>query len=150
MSHGLQRHSPRTTQGWMPVQKMEKVICLVITLTTLPGPVLEGECLLQPSLCKSLSHKIGARLNAIMLGRLRMRVEDCLKRYPEMAQNVFSGKKRSKFIRIMTLTSTKYDSAKLEVEIKKIVEYKAPPNATPLQQEFAFDKYHSPYDLCKT
>jgi hypothetical protein len=79
-----------------------------------------------------------------------MRVEDCLKRYPEMAQNVFSGKKRSTFTRIMTLTSTKYDSAQLEAEIRKIIEYKVPLNVTPRQQEFAFDKFHSPYDLCKT
>lgn len=93
---------------------------------------------------------MGDRLNAIMLGRLRMRVEDCLGRYPEMAQNVFSGKKRSTFTRVMTFTSTKYNSAQLEDEIKRIIEYKAPPNATPRQQGFTFDKYHSPYDLCKT
>ncbi|KAF8853923.1 FabD/lysophospholipase-like protein, partial [Acephala macrosclerotiorum] len=32
-------------------------------------------------------------LNAIMLGRLRMSVEECLDQYPRMAENVFSGTK---------------------------------------------------------
>jgi hypothetical protein len=85
-----------------------------------------------------------------MLGRLRMSVEDCLIRYPEIAGNVFSGKKRSRFRRIVTLTNSKYNCTQLEEEIKRIVDYKVPRNATPYQDEFAFDKYNSPEDLCKT
>jgi hypothetical protein len=97
-----------------------------------------------------ISHKPSYRLNAIMLGRLRMPVEECLDRYPEMARNIFSGQKRSTFTRFMSMTSTKYDGARLEEEIRKIVNHKTPSNVTPLKPEFAFDKYHSPQDLCKT
>jgi hypothetical protein len=79
-----------------------------------------------------------------------MRVEECLERYPEMARNIFSGQKRSKFSRLMSFTSAKYDSARLEEEIKKIVNHRTPSNGTPLKPEFAFDKYHAPQDLCKT
>lgn len=79
-----------------------------------------------------------------------MPVDDCLERYPEMAKNAFSGKKRSKIQRFITMTSTKYDGAQLESEIRKITNSKAPENETPRHRGFAFDKYHSPHDLCKT
>lgn len=89
-------------------------------------------------------------LNAIMLGRLRMPVEECLARYPDMAQNIFSGKKKSFVSRLMQGTSSKYDSQALEAEIRKIVSIKAPMNVAPLQQDFQFDEFHLPLDLCKT
>jgi hypothetical protein len=84
-----------------------------------------------------------------MLGRLRMRIEDCLERYPNLAQSVF-GKKRSHFNLNRLATSAKYDSAELETAIRAIVQIRAPPGAGPHQDGFAFDGYHSPYDLCKT
>jgi hypothetical protein len=84
-----------------------------------------------------------------MLGRLRMPVEDCIERYPKLAQSVF-GKKRSFFNYNRLSTSAKYDSTELETAIRAIVQIRAPPGAGPHQDGFAFDDYHSPHDLCKT
>ena len=88
------------------------------------------------------------RLNAIMLGRLRMPVEECLDLYPKMARNVFSGQKRYLITRIMK--GSKYDSDLLQGEIEKIVQKRTPSNPAPLQGGYAFDRYYSPHDLCKT
>jgi hypothetical protein len=78
-----------------------------------------------------------------------MHVEDCIERYPKLAQSVF-GKKRSFFNWNRLSTTSKYDSGELETSIREIVQIRAPPGAAPHQEGFAFDDYHSPYDLCKT
>jgi len=79
-----------------------------------------------------------------------MSVKDCLKRYPAMAENIFSGKKKTIVRRILESTSSKYDSRQLEEEIKQIVDSKALPNVSPHQPDFQFDEFHLPSDLCKT
>jgi hypothetical protein len=79
-----------------------------------------------------------------------MPVEECLDLYPKMARNVFSGQKRYLITRIMKGTSSKYDSDQLQREIEKIVRKRTPSNAAPLQGDYAFDRYYSPHDLCKT
>jgi hypothetical protein len=86
-----------------------------------------------------------------MLGRLRMRVEDCLDRYPDLAQSVF-GKKRSYFTRLRDLSTTKYDSGKLETAVKTIVQGRVPKNEKrkPRQKGYAFHNFSSPDDLCRT
>jgi hypothetical protein len=148
-SHKILSYTPQEEVDQRAAQRQMKDICLAITLTTLLAPVREGRRSFQPIVHIHFS-QTSYRLNAIMLGRLRMRVEECLDRYPEMAHSVFSGQKRSTFTRLVTMTSTKYDNTRLEEEIKKIVNHKTPQNGTPLKPEFAFDKYHSPQDLCKT
>jgi hypothetical protein len=85
-----------------------------------------------------------------MLGRLRMPVEDCLKRYPTMAKEVFTKKKRSVATRIRKGTTTKYDSVPLETNIRNIVESRATADKAPRQPGYAFGMYPSPPDLCKT
>jgi hypothetical protein len=85
-----------------------------------------------------------------MLGRLRMPVEDCLRRYPEMAKNIFSGKKKTLLSRVIHNTSSKYDSKQLEAEIRRIVDGRALPNTAPHQPNFQFDEFHLPGGLCKT
>ncbi|XTI93327.1 hypothetical protein V2W45_1215471, partial [Cenococcum geophilum] len=56
-------------------------------------------------------------LNAIMLGRLRMSVDECIEKYPEMAKNIF-GKSR---MSLKGLINDKYDHNNLQREIQKIV-----------------------------
>ncbi|KAF4625720.1 hypothetical protein G7Y89_g12444 [Cudoniella acicularis] len=89
-------------------------------------------------------------LNAIMLGRLRMPVEECIRRYPEMAEGVFTRKKRSWAKRIASMTLTKYDATPLQNKIMEIVSSRADPENAPVLSGFAFDEYPSPKDLCKT
>jgi hypothetical protein len=79
-----------------------------------------------------------------------MQVSDCLEAYPTMAEDIFTRKKRSVAKRIFMGTTSKYDAAPLEAQIKKIVRTKAPRGRPPLQEGFQFDTYPSPEDLCKT
>ncbi|KAH8597305.1 acyl transferase/acyl hydrolase/lysophospholipase [Bisporella sp. PMI_857] len=89
-------------------------------------------------------------LNAIMLGRLRMSIDDCIQRYPPMAVKIFNGTKRSIVKRLIHGTSTKYSSDQIEVEIKKLVASKVGSPDRPLQETFDYEHFHMPYDLCKT
>lgn len=85
-----------------------------------------------------------------MLGRLRMRVEECIIRYPELAQSVF-GRKRSRWTRFKHMSSTKYDSSRLETAVKDIVHTQVPADGkSPRQKEYQFLNFSSPTDLCKT
>ena len=85
-----------------------------------------------------------------MLGRLRMPVEDCLLRYPQLAESVFE-KKRSILTRVRNKSSTKYDNEKLEKAIKDIVNARVPKSEkAPRQKEYTYLGFSSPEDLCKT
>lgn len=90
-------------------------------------------------------------MNAIMLGRLRMGVDECLERYPRLASSIFGkGKKRSVATRVFTADSTKYNSAQLETAIREIVTVCIPEHMDPRQREYDFKQFRSPEDLCKT
>lgn len=79
-----------------------------------------------------------------------MGIDECLERYPGLADSVFGeGKKRSVMRRIVKLTSTKYDSTQLEKAINAIIQTRIP-EREPRQKNFGFEQFHSPSDLCKT
>lgn len=80
-------------------------------------------------------------LNAIMLGRLRMRVDQCLVNYPTMASNIFSNPRKQ----LKGWPKAKYDSTPLEDEIKKIVRSRIGENPKEEMMDFK-----SPDDLCRT
>lgn len=89
---------------------------------------------------------MAARLNGIMLGRLRMSVDDCIARYPSLAKKVF-GKKRSIARRLVT--GAKFNEANLEAAIKEIVQSRVPQSSTHPSSP-VYHNYASPGDLCKT
>jgi hypothetical protein len=89
---------------------------------------------------------VAIRLNAIMLGRLRMNVDDCIERYPTLANKVF-GKKRSIAGRITT--GAKFNEGNLEEAIKEIVKSRVP-QSTNGSENSEYHEYPSPRDLCKT
>ena len=61
------------------------------------------------------------RLIAIMLGRLEMDVDQCITAYSELAEAVF-GEKLSRFpVAINGNVKARFDSAKLESAIRKVV-----------------------------
>lgn len=83
------------------------------------------------------------RLNAIMLGRLRMTVDQCLLNYPDMADNIFN-KPRSQ---IHGYPRNKHNAALLVKEIQKLMK------ARTGQEENEKSELHyfkSPEDLCRT
>ncbi|ORY16706.1 acyl transferase/acyl hydrolase/lysophospholipase [Clohesyomyces aquaticus] len=86
-------------------------------------------------------------LNAIMLGRLRMSVDDCIEKYPPLAQSVFG--RRRPIVKYIS-TGTKYDEANLERAIKEIVKSRIPPDCLDNERYRRFHTYPSPGDLCKT
>ncbi|KAF2145853.1 uncharacterized protein K452DRAFT_305795 [Aplosporella prunicola CBS 121167] len=97
--------------------------------------------------CHYFDYMIGTStggLNAIMLGRLRMSIEECISLYPAMARDVFK-KPKKKILRI--LLRPKYNAKGLEIQIKQIVEMRTPRQS---QHRDIFSKYESPEDLCKT
>ena len=72
-----------------------------------------------------------------------MSVDECIKRYPEMAQNIFGRPRLS----MRGLLKAKYDSIYLEQEVKKIVSERKPGSVTAQER---YDNYSSPDDLCRT
>lgn len=83
------------------------------------------------------------RLNAIMLGRLRMTADQCLANYPSMARNIFGNPRPS----ISGFPKDKFKAKVLEIEIKKIMETRTG------RVESAQDEAHyfpAPEDLCRT
>ncbi|KAI3320729.1 FabD/lysophospholipase-like protein [Xylariaceae sp. AK1471] len=81
-------------------------------------------------------------LAAIMLGRLRMSVDECINRYPTMAKKVF-GKERVSFKGILR---DRYDAKNLEEEIRSIVHERLPKDG----RDALCSRFPSPEDLCKT
>ena len=80
-----------------------------------------------------------------MLGRLRMSVDECIEKYPEMAKNIF-GKSR---MSLRGLINDKYDHNNLQREIQKIVDGRLPDQTS--RGDFKdFRAYNSPDDLCRT
>jgi hypothetical protein len=83
-------------------------------------------------------------LNALMLGRLRMSVDQCIESYSNMAARIFSFPR----FQLKGWPRSKYDSTRLEREIKQLV-------ATRLDREGhnvrkAWELFPSPDDLCRT
>lgn len=78
-----------------------------------------------------------------MLGRLRMSVDECISRYPEMSRSIFSTKKPFSF---GGLVKDKYPATKLKNAIEDVVLERLP------QQEQTDEclQMKSPEDLCKT
>ncbi|KAF7507643.1 hypothetical protein GJ744_010196 [Endocarpon pusillum] len=60
-------------------------------------------------------------LIAIMLGRLEMDVDDCIAAYSELAAAVFGGKLSSIPVNIKGKVKARFDSAKLESAIRKVI-----------------------------
>ncbi|KAH9906793.1 FabD/lysophospholipase-like protein [Xylariomycetidae sp. FL2044] len=92
-------------------------------------------------------------LAALMLGRLRMSADECIRRYPTMAKRIF-GKKRFPLSSILTLDGLlvdMYDATNLEKEIKDIIEERLPEERVTSDDDNArFRSFESPEDLCKT
>ncbi|KAI7779480.1 hypothetical protein LA080_000763 [Diaporthe eres] len=84
-------------------------------------------------------------LAALMLGRLRMSADECIDRYPEMAESIFGNKMH---MTLGGLARNRYDATNLENVIKDIVLERLPE-----EEETEGSPNHqlaSPEDLCKT
>jgi hypothetical protein len=64
---------------------------------------------------------ISSRLNALLLGRLRMSTEEALRNYPVFAQAVFGKPKPKLKILAKGGSYTAYSATTMEREIKKII-----------------------------
>lgn len=84
-------------------------------------------------------------LNAIMLGRLRMTVDQCIANYSNMATKIFSFPR----LQIKGWPHTKHDSRRLEAEIKQIVATRLAREGGRAPRE-AWELFPSPPDLCRT
>ncbi|KAI9776738.1 MAG: hypothetical protein M1839_009382 [Geoglossum umbratile] len=79
-----------------------------------------------------------------MLGRLRMKVEECIQKYPEIARNVFTKPRVASW---HGMPKEKYNHKFLQREVEKIVQERTPTERT---RNSGFDRYPSPDDLCRT
>lgn len=69
----------------------------------------------------SVTHATHTKLIAIMLGRLEMDIRECIAAYSDLAAAVFGEKLSSIPINIEGKIKPRFDSAKLEGAIKKVV-----------------------------
>ena len=108
------------------------------------GTSTGGYAPLRPVLLKSYI-KFCSRLNALLLGRLRMSTKEALGLYPAFAQAVFGTPKWKLRIPFQGGMSTRYSAVAMESEIKKIVQNK-------LKEEGGVDSpmLDSREDACKT
>jgi hypothetical protein len=83
------------------------------------------------------------RLNAIMLGRLRMTVEQCLLNYPDMANNIFNNPR----LQIKGYPRNKHKAALLEKEIQKLMKARTGEEENEKSETHYFK---APEDLCRT
>ena len=92
----------------------------VITLITYVAQVLEGRFASFKNLRVML---IGPSLIAIMLSRLRMTVDDCIKEYEDLAGSVFGNARifHQTFLPTVWLKRPKYDAATLETVITGVL-----------------------------
>ncbi|KAH3957851.1 hypothetical protein HBI62_038030 [Parastagonospora nodorum] len=79
-------------------------------------------------------------LSAIMLGRLRMSVDQCVRNYPDMVTKIFDKKR----LQIKGWPKAKYSATGLETTIKEIVRTR---NG---KDKDRYVNFKSPDDLCKT
>ena len=83
-------------------------------------------------------------LNAIMLGRLRMKLEDCIERYPNLCQNIFCAPR----LHFNGLWRSKHAAERLEQEIEGVIREKTPHDERDDSQS-KWGGYRSPEDLCR-
>lgn len=93
-----------------------------------------------------MSHLIAdiysASLTALMLGRLRLEVKECLEHYQDMSQHIFGSWRLS----LKGLLKPRYSSKPMEKEIQDIVENTLPRN----DNNSRCRRLAAPDDLCKT
>lgn len=86
-----------------------------------------------------------------MLGRLRMSADECIDRYPEMAERIFGNKK---LMALRGLARDRYDATNLQNVIEDIVLERLPHEFEHLPKEEQVEEcclqLASPEDLCKT
>lgn len=87
-----------------------------ITLTLSVVQVLEGETSLKPSRLHAYQFD---RIIAIMLGRLEMSVEDCIKTYRSFAERAFTPKRR--ILSLPASPNGAYSALALEIAMKDVV-----------------------------
>ncbi|KAI0900204.1 FabD/lysophospholipase-like protein [Annulohypoxylon nitens] len=80
-------------------------------------------------------------LGALMIGRLRMSVDECIDRYPSMSKRIFQPR-----ISLGGAWRSKYNSRGLEEEMKAIVDERLRRE----EGDAKFWRLESPDDLCKT
>lgn len=76
-----------------------------------------------------------------MLGRLRMRVDQCIGNYPSMARKIFGRARRQ----IKGWPKSKYDAKNLEQAIQDLVSIRT----EKIEKDY-LKEFESPDDLCRT
>lgn len=92
------------------------------------------------------------RLIAIMLGRLRMPIGECLLKYEEMGPKIFAKTHRRRWLqKFLDVKYYKWSADGLEKAVKDPVKEKTPqiPNLHEPEARTQFSNIKSPPDLCK-
>ncbi|KAH7342725.1 acyl transferase/acyl hydrolase/lysophospholipase [Rhexocercosporidium sp. MPI-PUGE-AT-0058] len=86
-------------------------------------------------------------LIAIMLGRLRMNVEDCITEYQQLAGGVFGNPRtfHQTFLPTFWMNRPKYDAANLEAIIKRVVSRRGETSTDDVERYF-----HTGQGMCRT
>lgn len=133
-------HGPWTAARWprrpRPIRRRG---CRAITLITLRGRRREGN---DPADGRvQIMAKTGTRLIAIMLGRLRMNVDDCIRDYERLGDRVFGHGRWFHLRSFPPAPREKYNHKVLEHVVRDVVERRVPYVATfPGGRNFGFDE----------
>lgn len=110
--------------------------------------VLEGKYLPIDLITYLLKWMI-CRLIAIMLGRLRMPIDECLSTYEDMGPRIFAKAHRRRWIRhFRDLNYHKWSEVGLEQAIKELINRKSP-ILEPDEKRTQFSNIKSPPDLSR-